>query len=82
MLICPFHWLTGLNCPFCGGQRMVVELFHGNVTEAFWLNPGLAVGTLLVGCWWLWKREISSRAALVMFVIAILWGIIRNIIQL
>jgi len=82
MLICPFHWLTGLNCPFCGGQRMVLELLHGNVTKAFWLNPGLAVGTLLVGCWWLWKREISSRAALVMLVFAILWGVIRNIIQL
>ena len=82
MLICPFHWLTGLNCPFCGAQRMVLELLHGNVAEAFWLNPGLAVGVLLVGAWWLWKREISSRVALVMLGIAILWGIFRNIIQL
>ena len=82
MLICPFHWLTGFNCPFCGAQRMVLELLHGNVLEAFWLNPGLAVGVLLVGAWWLWKREISSRVALVMLGIAILWGIFRNIIQL
>lgn len=82
MLICPFHWLTGFNCPFCGAQRMVLELLHGNVAEAFWLNPGLAVGVLLVGAWWLWKREISSRVALVMLGIAILWGIFRNIMQL
>jgi len=82
MLTCPFHWLTGFSCPFCGGQRMVLELLHGNVTEAFWLNPGLVVGALLVGAWCLWKREISSRAAFVMLGIALLWGIFRNIMQL
>lgn len=79
MIICPFHWLTGLNCPFCGAQRMLVALWHGQLAEAFWLNPGLAVGVPLAGAWWLWKREISSRTALVMVGITILWGIVRNI---
>ena len=82
MLPCPFHLLTGLNCHFCGGQRMVVELLHGHVATAFWLNPALFVGAPLVGVWWLWQREISSRAALVMLCIAIGWGIVRNILGL
>lgn len=78
MLTCPFHWLTGLNCPFCGAQRMVVALLHGHVAEAFWLNPGLAIGAPLVGAWWMWKREISSRAAFVILVFSLIWGVVRN----
>lgn len=80
MLICPFHWLTGFNCPFCGAQRMFVALVHGSLTEAFWLNPGLFIGGPLVALWWLWKREVSSRAAMVMLVAAFAWGIVRNIV--
>ena len=82
MLVCPFHLLTGFNCPFCGGQRMVVALLHGQLAEAFWLNPGLAIGAPLVGAWWLWRHEISSQAALVMVGIAFAWGVVRNIFQL
>lgn len=82
MLPCPFHIITGLSCPFCGSQRMAVALLHGHVAEAFWLNPALFVGAPLVGLWWLWKREISSRAALVILCICIAWGIARNIFHL
>lgn len=82
MLPCPFHVLTGLNCPFCGGQRMVWALLHGQWAEAFWLNPGLAIGAPLFGAWWLWKREISPQAALVTLGIILLWGIFRNVLQL
>jgi len=82
MIICPFHWLTGLSCPFCGGQRMIVEMLHGRVAEAFWLNPGLAIGVPLVGAWWLWKGEISSRAAFVILLLAIAWGILRNLMSI
>ena len=79
MFPCPFHQLTGLNCPLCGGQRMVMELLHGHLVDAFWLNPGLAIGAPLVGLWWLWQRRISSRAALVILAAAVLWGIVRNL---
>lgn len=82
MLTCPFHLLTGLDCPFCGAQRMALALLHGRVAEAFWLNPGLAVGAPLVGLWWLWRRQISSRAALVMLVAALAWGVVRNLVPL
>lgn len=39
MITCPLHHLTGWLCPFCGGQRMVVCLLHGEVRDAFMLNP-------------------------------------------
>lgn len=80
MLPCPFHVITGLNCPLCGGQRMLVALWHGQWTEAFWLNPGLAIGLPLVVVWWLWHRELSSAALLVTLVFMLLWGVVRNIL--
>ena len=80
MLPCPFHILTGLECPFCGAQRMIVALLHGQWAEAFWLNPGLAVGAPLVGAWCLWKRELSSTAAFVILVFVLIWGVVRNIV--
>lgn len=47
MLTCPFYYLTGWLCPFCGGQRMILALLHGNVGEAFRLNPVAFVLCLL-----------------------------------
>jgi hypothetical protein len=31
---CPFHALTGLDCPFCGGLRGTHALLHGDVATA------------------------------------------------
>ncbi len=36
---CLFHMMTGLDCPGCGGTRALHQLLHGNVAEAFLLNP-------------------------------------------
>lgn len=61
---------------------MLVALLHGQWTEAFWLNPGLAVGAPLFGLWWLWRRELTSQAALVVVGLMFLWAVIRNVLQL
>ncbi len=37
--VCPFHRLTGLYCPGCGGQRALHELLHGHFAAALRLNP-------------------------------------------
>jgi len=37
--LCPFRALTGLNCPGCGTTRSLHQLLHGNLTDAFKLNP-------------------------------------------
>lgn len=44
---CPFHRLTGLNCPGCGTTRMLEALLSGDVAEAFSLNPFFFLLTVL-----------------------------------
>jgi hypothetical protein len=36
---CLFFTFTGLYCPGCGTLRALHQLFNGNVSAAFWLNP-------------------------------------------
>jgi len=61
---CTFHRLTGWDCPGCGGLRAAHQLLHGEVRQAFLLNPllvllaplGLYVGAVLVA------RDILGRS--------------------
>jgi hypothetical protein len=43
---CPFHRMTGLPCPTCGGTRAAVLLSGGNVSAALSLNPLVTVAFL------------------------------------
>ena len=36
---CPFHALTGLDCPGCGSLRGLHQLLRGHPVAAFELNP-------------------------------------------
>ncbi len=40
---CPFHALTGLNCPGCGLTRGFHALFHGDILSALHFNAMLPV---------------------------------------
>jgi len=42
-LPCPLHYATGYHCPGCGSQRAIHQLLHGNVQNAFWINPLLVL---------------------------------------
>ena len=33
--LCPTKWLTGIDCPGCGGLRATHDLAHGNIASAF-----------------------------------------------
>src|SRR5205823_2689020 len=37
---CPLRTVTGIPCPFCGMTRGVTALVHGQLSNAFWFNPG------------------------------------------
>ncbi len=56
LLPCPFHALTGLYCPFCGGQRLLLALAHGDVAGAWAQNPlilaGLGIGAVALALRW------------------------------
>jgi hypothetical protein len=36
---CPFHQLTGIPCPGCGGTRAALEIIDGHFENAFHINP-------------------------------------------
>ncbi|HEY1419830.1 MAG TPA: DUF2752 domain-containing protein [Candidatus Dormibacteraeota bacterium] len=45
---CPFYYLTGHPCPFCGGTRSFAYMWRGDVADAvrlYPLGPALFAGT-------------------------------------
>jgi uncharacterized protein DUF2752 len=47
---CPFYYLTGHPCPFCGGTRSFAYMWRGDLADAvrlYPLGPLFFVGTLL-----------------------------------
>jgi len=47
---CPFFYLTGHPCPFCGGTRSFAYMWQGDLSDAvrlYPLGPALFVGTVL-----------------------------------
>ena len=53
---CPFHLLTGLDCPACGSQRAVYSLLHLHMAEALKYNLFMVIsipfGILIVLTTW------------------------------
>jgi len=46
---CPFYYLTGHPCPFCGGTRSFAYMWEGDIADAvrlYPLGPALFAGTL------------------------------------
>jgi hypothetical protein len=47
---CPFYYLTGHPCPFCGGTRSFAYMWEGDIANAvrlYPLGPVLFAGTIL-----------------------------------
>jgi len=47
---CPFYYLTGHPCPFCGGTRSFAYMWEGDISNAvrlYPLGPALFMGTIL-----------------------------------
>jgi hypothetical protein len=81
---CPFHVLTGWNCPACGGLRMTHDLLHGDVGAAMTDNAFVLVGTPLLALWllvrWRLGRKLMPTAAIVTLLAATaVWTVARNL---
>jgi hypothetical protein len=85
---CQFHELTGWDCPGCGGLRAAHFLLHGEIGEAFRLNPLLVLALPVVFAWIayaLWARgtgrqaRLPERVAYVSAAVIILFGVLRNL---
>ncbi|WP_156689571.1 DUF2752 domain-containing protein [Mycobacterium sp. Marseille-P9652] len=82
--LCPFKWLTGWNCPFCGGLRMTHDLLHGHLIAAAHDNIFFLVGLPLVLGWGLLRRRrgvapLPLPAVLAIAAVATLWTVLRNL---
>jgi hypothetical protein len=60
---CPWHALTGLYCPGCGGLRAVNDLGNGDVVEALSSNLLFVAMVPLLVYWWVqWTQRAWSGA--------------------
>jgi Protein of unknown function (DUF2752) len=81
---CPFKWLTGWDCPFCGGLRMTHDLLHGDLAASINDNLFVLVGLPLLAAWLLIRRQQGRRSPPIAVVItltvtAIAWTVVRNL---
>lgn len=90
---CPFHVLTGLDCPACGSQRAIHALFHLRFAEAFVYNPFLLLSipyaaALVLTAWFdprdrfaRLRRFCQSRPVVLTYVFLFCaWWLLRNLI--
>ncbi|MDT5154637.1 MAG: hypothetical protein QOI01_6370 [Mycobacterium sp.] len=81
---CPFHLLTGWNCPGCGGLRMTHDLLHGDFGAAVVDNVFLLFGLPMLALWLVlrWRsggRLMPKSAVATVIVAAATWTVIRNL---
>ena len=90
---CAFKTLTHLNCPSCGVSRMCVSISHGDIKSAFYYNQVLVFLTPLIALYYIFyqiryirtgQRKISkleNNTMILIIVILIIYGIVRNLIK-
>jgi hypothetical protein len=80
---CLFHGVTGLYCPGCGLTRACLALLHLDIYQAFRYNMILFILPPIYLLYFMLElAELKKQSKLVMafmLVIAILFGILRNI---
>jgi hypothetical protein len=88
---CPLRQLFGIDCPGCGGSRMMWYLMHGDVPKALHYNAvALVIVLALVYAWFAWfmQRWRGMKlptwhdklwAGLVFCAVIPLWFVIRNL---
>lgn len=88
---CLFHQITGLYCPGCGITRMMMALLHFQFKEAFRNNPVICVCLPIlgmIGVRWSIRycktgdmkfKKWEEYMFLIMIVLFILFGVLRNL---
>lgn len=82
---CPFKWLTGWDCPLCGGLRMTHDLLHGHLAASIYDNVFLLVGLPVLAAFLLvrWRQGrrplLPIPAVITITVGAIAWTVLRNV---
>lgn len=87
---CAFLTLTGLKCPGCGTQRAIHALLHGNFLEAVRFNAMMVASVPLLALYGyaeivrkskprFYNKVNSTPIILTIFVLVVLWWILRNV---
>ena len=87
---CTFLTLTGLKCPGCGTQRAIHALLHGNFLEAVRFNAMMVASVPLLALYVyaeivrkskprFYNKVNSTPIILTIFVLVVLWWILRNV---
>jgi hypothetical protein len=85
--LCPFHAITGWQCPLCGSLRAVDELVHGHLAAAVRDNVLLVAALpVLVVAWTDWARrrtagQPSRRVPRAVVTAAIAVGMIFTVVR-
>lgn len=81
---CPFHMLTGLQCPSCGSSRALYHLLHGDIIVGLTFNPFILVSWPLLGIvvYLLWRKNYGLLLTVlrVYIVLFFVWWIARNLV--
>lgn len=87
--VCPSNALFGIDCPGCGGLRMVYSLLHGDLAAAVHYNAVALAALPVVG--WFWAAWFAARwrgarmrpwprwAVATALVVVLAWFVVRNI---
>lgn len=89
--VCPTKSLLGIDCPLCGGTRMLYALLHLDVAGALRYNAvGVVAVVLLIVAFgvWTWgrlrgRRVLQARylrqVPAIVLAVAALWFVVRNL---
>jgi Protein of unknown function (DUF2752) len=90
-VLCPFRWLTGLDCPFCGSTRAAASLAHGQLgaaldQNAFFMIAILPAAALIWGIWLSRTRAgrpmpvVSNRVLNLSVAVVGAWWVLRLVV--
>lgn len=87
---CILKYTTGYDCPGCGGQRALHHILHGNLVQAFKLNPFIYILFPVIS-YYLVRNilipfnvilppiKLSNRTILLVLILLLLFAILRNL---
>jgi len=76
--LCPFHWLTGLDCPLCGLTRGVCAFAKGHWREAVGFNALTPLGFAMLFALF-WHHPLTGRlwsAGIALFALYGVWRVV------
>jgi hypothetical protein len=76
--LCPFHWLTGLECPLCGLTRGLCAFAKGHWSEAVAFNALTPLGFAMLFALF-WRHRLAGRLWSLGIVLFGIYGVWRAV---